>query len=143
MAFYVILFFDFTELSVRRMPIFPLIPLNRSFDFTETPSPQRLHGEPSPSLRRRLAVAMASLRQLVEFKGAVQSIPTSGSENPRKTCIKSSKNLYGVKGKSTNFHKFSQIIIFGFRINLCYICENLLTDKENRHLDGKPLTLDL
>ena len=102
------LFFDFTELSVRRKPIFPLIPLNRSFDFTEIPSPQRLHGEPSSSQRRALAVAMASLRQLVESKGAVQSIPTSGSENPRKTCIKSSKNLYGVKEFLVN--KFSQIL---------------------------------
>ena len=37
----------------------------------------------------------------------------------------------------------TQIIIFGFRINLYYICENLLTDNENRHLDGKPLTLGL
>ena len=62
----------------------PLITLNKSFDFSELPSPQRLHGEPSPSQRRRLAKSMTSLRQLVKFKGAVQSVPKFASDNPLK-----------------------------------------------------------
>jgi len=60
------------------MPLFPSIKLNFSFDFTEMSSPQRCHGEPSPSQRRALVIATPSLRQLVEFKGAVQSIHKCG-----------------------------------------------------------------
>ena len=44
-------------------------------------SPQRLHGERSSSQRRRLAKSMASPRQLVESKGALQSVPKCASEN--------------------------------------------------------------
>ena len=73
-----------TELLARRLPIAPSIELNVSFDFTETPSPQRLHGEPSPSQRRRLAKSMTSLRQLVEFKGTLQSVHKCASDNPLK-----------------------------------------------------------
>jgi hypothetical protein len=59
--------------------IFRIIPsdvLAFSFDFTETPSPQRCYGEPSLSQRRALADSITSLRQLVKSKGAVQNIHT-------------------------------------------------------------------
>ena len=46
------------------------------------PSPQRCHGEPSPSRRRALAETTTSPRQLVEFKGTVQLILTCVSDNP-------------------------------------------------------------
>ena len=61
----------------------PLIILNFSFDSTKMSSPQRLHGEPSLSQRRALAVSITSPRQLVESKGTVQSIPKCGSGNPQ------------------------------------------------------------
>ena len=83
---------DYTEPSARRKPIFPSILLNFSFDFTEAPSPQRKYGEPSPLQRRALVIETPSLRQLVESKGAVQSIHRWGSENPQKWCTKSSKS---------------------------------------------------
>jgi hypothetical protein len=60
----------------------PSIKLNVSFDFTETSSPQRLHGERSPSQRRALVIKTPSLRQLVESEGAVQSIHRCDAENP-------------------------------------------------------------
>ena len=55
------------------------------------PSPQRWHGEPSPSQRRRLADSITSLRQLVESKGTLQSIQTCASDNPLKQFSKSIK----------------------------------------------------
>ena len=68
--------------------------LNFSFDFTELPSPQLWYGEPSPSQRRRLAKSMTNLRQLVEFKGALQSVPKNASENPLKCFSQSTKALH-------------------------------------------------
>ena len=59
---------------LRLFRLFPSIKLNFSFDFTETSSPQRKYGEPSPSQRRALVIETPSLRQLVESKGTVQSI---------------------------------------------------------------------
>ena len=56
----------------------------RSFDSTETPSPQRLHGEPSLSNRRALAVSMTSPRQLVKSKGTLQSVHKFASNDPLK-----------------------------------------------------------
>ena len=58
--------FEYTDTLLRIDKHFPLIELSRSFEFTEKSSSQRLHGEPSPSQRRRLAKSMTSLRQLVE-----------------------------------------------------------------------------
>jgi len=46
------------------------------------PSPRRFYSEPSPSQRRALVIATASLRQLVEFKGAVQLIHKCAPNNP-------------------------------------------------------------
>ena len=69
--------------------IFHLIQLHVSFDFTETPSPRRYHGEPSPSQRRALVIATPSLRQLVESKGTLQSIQKNASDDPRKRFSKS------------------------------------------------------
>ena len=83
---------DYTEPSARQKPIFPSILLHFSFDFTEAPSPQRCHGEPSTSQHRRLTVSMSSLRQLVKFKGAVQSIHTFTSENTLMRCTKNSNS---------------------------------------------------
>ena len=71
----------------------PLLILNFFFDFTETPSPQRYHGEPSPSQRRRLAETTTSARQLVESKGTPQSIHKCGSDNTLKRFSQSSKAL--------------------------------------------------
>ena len=53
-----------------------------SFDFTETSRVQRNYSEGSLSQRRRLGKSMANLRQLVEFKGAVQSVHKFASDNP-------------------------------------------------------------
>ena len=72
----------------------PLIILNFSFDSTKMSSPQRLHGEPSLSQRRALAISMTSPRQLVKSKGAVQYIHTCSSDNPQKCFSKSSKVLH-------------------------------------------------
>ena len=47
------------------------------------PSPQRLHGEPSPSQRRRLAKSMPSLRQLVEPSARRKPIQRNDSVNPQ------------------------------------------------------------
>ena len=46
-------------------------------------SPQRLHGERSLSQRRGLVKSITSPRQLVESKGAPQSVPKFASENPQ------------------------------------------------------------
>ena len=78
------LLFDFSHASLRFDSFYSAIELKQSFDFTELPSPQRLHGEPSPSQRRRLAKSMASLRQLVESKGTVQSVHKYAFNDPLK-----------------------------------------------------------
>ena len=77
---------------LRLFRLFPSIKLDFSFEFTELSSPQRKYGEPSPSQRRRLVIETPSLRQLVESKGALQSIHKWASENPQKRCTKSSKS---------------------------------------------------
>jgi len=82
-------FFDFIESLLRFCRIFPLIVLNLSFAFTETASPRRYHGERSPSQRRALVIKTPSVRQLVESKGKVQSIPKNASDHPRKRFSKS------------------------------------------------------
>ena len=76
--------FDCIGAFLQLYKISPTITLNLSFDFTEMASPQRIYSEPSLSQRRALAVAMTSLRQLVESKGAVQYILSSDAENPLK-----------------------------------------------------------
>ena len=84
----------FAEIPLHFCRCSPLTILNFFFDFTKMSSPQRLHGEPSPSKRRRLAVSMTSLRQLVESKGKLQSIPTCASDNPLKCFSQSTKALH-------------------------------------------------
>ena len=74
----------------------PSILLNLSFAFTEISSSQRLHGEGSASRRRALAVAITSLRQLVESKGVLQSIHKYASVNPQIRFRKSSKALLSI-----------------------------------------------
>ncbi len=78
-----ILSFAFTCALFRFYRYSPSILLNLSFAFTEISSSQRLHGERSLSQRRALAVSITSARQLVESKGAPQSIPKFASENPQ------------------------------------------------------------
>ena len=73
---------DCINVFLQLYKISPAVILKLSFDFTEMASPQRNYSEPSLSKRRAFAVAMTSLRQLVEFKGAVQIIPSCGSDNP-------------------------------------------------------------
>ena len=89
-------FFDDTDALFCFCCLFPLLKLNFSFDFTETPSPQRLHGERSPSQRRALVIKTPSLRQLVESEGAVQSIHTCDAENPLKSVSKFPEALLSV-----------------------------------------------
>ena len=109
------------ESLARRKPIFPSIKLNVSFAFTETPSSQRLHGERSLSQRRTLAESMANARQLVESKGAVQSILTCDAENPQNHSFKPSV--------------FLRIIIFFMKVGMMndfyVLCMVLLVRGEN------------
>ena len=72
-----------SESFLRFFRFFPSDWLAFSFDFTEKPSPQRFYNEPSPSQRRAFAKSMTNLRQLVESKGAVQSIPKSPLQLPQ------------------------------------------------------------
>ena len=60
------------------------------------PSPQRKYSEPSPSQRRRLGKSMTSLRQLVESKGAVQSIHKFASDHPHLPFSKSPHALHQI-----------------------------------------------
>ena len=76
-------FLDWIDCFLWLYGINPLIVLNQSFGFTESPSPQQNYSEPSLSQRRRLAKSITSPRQLVEFKGEVQSIHKSPSDNPK------------------------------------------------------------
>jgi hypothetical protein len=85
-----------------------MIVLNFFFDSTETPSPQRLHGEPSPSQRRRFAKTMPSLRQLVESKGTLQSIHKCGSEKPIKRFNKSAKAMHRKHSTALLLEKISE-----------------------------------
>jgi len=85
--------FKYTDAFLRLRRCSPPIVLNFSFDFTETPSPHRCHGERSPSQRRALVIATPSLRQLVESKGQVQSIPKCAFENPQKRFTQSPKTF--------------------------------------------------
>ena len=78
------LFFDCTNVFLRLYRCFPSIVLAFSFDFTETSSPQRFYSEPSLSQRRALVIKTASLRQLVESKGTIQSVHKCDSDNPLK-----------------------------------------------------------
>ena len=80
-------FLDWIECFLWLYCFSPLIVLNLSFDFTETPSPQQNYSEGSLSQRRALAETITSPRQLVESKGTLQSIQTWGSDNPLKHCI--------------------------------------------------------
>ena len=81
--------FDCTNAYLWFYRLSPLLLLNHFFAFTEMSSPQRNYSEPSPSQRRALAVSITSLRQLVEYKGEVQLIPTYVSDNPLKRFTKS------------------------------------------------------
>ena len=104
--------FDCTEPLARRMPIAPSIVPKRSFDSTESPSPQRLHGEPSLSQRRGLANSITSLRQLVEFKGAVQLIRTCDWLPPSKRFSKSFIALYQKQKTSWGVKPLRSLMIF-------------------------------
>ena len=84
--------FDCTGFILWTYRLSPLFQLNFFFDFTETSSPQRNDSERSPSQRRALVIETPSARQLVESKGALQSIHRWASENPQKRCTKSSKS---------------------------------------------------
>jgi len=61
----------------------PSIVLRLSFDFTEKLSPQRFSAEPSPSQRRALVIATASLRQLVESSARRKPIQRNASVYPK------------------------------------------------------------
>ena len=91
----------------------PSILLVFSFDFTELSSPQRLHGEPSLSQRRALAIETPSPRQLVESKGKLQSIPTCDSNHPLKWCTKSE----GVRTYVKHFFSIQIIIVSNLLFN--------------------------
>ena len=74
--------FDCTEALLRLYFRSPLIVLKLSFDFTEKLSPQRFSAEPSPSQRRALVIATASLRQLVEPSARRKPIQRNASVYP-------------------------------------------------------------
>ena len=61
-------------------------------------------------------MSMTNLRQLVEFKGAVQSVPKFASENPRNCFRKSSHAFLSIQEKHVN-----KTII---REEISYIIEN-------------------
>ena len=71
-----------------------------SFDFTEMSRVQRNYSEGSLSQCRRLDKSMTNLRQLVEFKGAVQSVHKFASDNPhiRLACAELKVGLHRAKG---------------------------------------------
>ena len=94
--------FEYIGILLRVYKHFPLIELSQSFEFTEKSSSQRLHGEPSPSQRRRLAKSMTSLRQLVKSKGEIQSIPKCASDNPIKRFSKSPKSLQKIPSSAAS-----------------------------------------
>ena len=127
------LFFDCTDSFLRLNWMIPLISLVFSFDFTEASSPQRLHGEPSLSQRRALAVSITSLRQLVESKGTAQSIHKCGSDNTLKRFSQSTKAPQTIH-KSTAWKAFFWKILSR---NICSIqrfCLTLPPENENEPL---------
>ena len=88
--------FDGTCVLLRLYFRSPSIVLKLSLGFTEKLSPQRLHGEPSPSQRRRLGKSMTNLRQLVESKGTLQYIPKPPPSPPRGREGKAYVNANGI-----------------------------------------------
>ena len=75
--------FDRTCILLRLYFRSPSIVLKLSFDFTEKLSPQRFSAEPSPSQRRALVIATASLRQLVEPSARRKPIQRNASVYPK------------------------------------------------------------
>ena len=81
LEFFILLPSPFGEgLGVRLF--YPLISLNFSFGFSEMLRARWNYNEGSLSQRRRLADSMANVRQLVESKGAFQSVHTSPPSVP-------------------------------------------------------------
>jgi len=92
------------------------------FDFTEAPSPQRWHGEPSLLQRRRLAKSMTNLRATSLIKFSVQSIHTSTSDNPLKRFIKSTHVLH---------HKHTFVHMSQF--SKYFLCPHFLVTRRHNH----------
>ena len=61
------------------------------------PSPQRKHGEPSLSQRRRLAISITSLRQLVKSKGTPQYVHTWVAIYPHMSSSQYSQSLHQIQ----------------------------------------------
>ena len=81
------------------------------------PSPQRNYSEPSLSQRRRLAISITSLRQLVESKGTPQLIHTWVAIYPHNRCRQSTKTLHQIQelpNHEENAEQVLSIFIFLF-----------------------------
>ena len=76
---------EITEPFLRTQRTFSANSTNFFCGWTEMPSAQRCHSERSLSQRRALAKSMTSLRQLVESKGKLQSIPKLASQKAKKS----------------------------------------------------------
>ena len=117
--------FPFTELLLWFCRISPLILQNFSFDYTELPSPQHFHGEPSTSQRRGLGKSMTSPRQLVKSEGALRHIPIRVSENPLKRFSKSPHALQ---------HSSFFILHFSFSYSISFLYFTLVGSSRPRRL---------
>ena len=114
--------FPFTELLLWFCRISPLILQNFSFDYTELPSPQHFHGEPSTSQRRALGKSMSSPRQLVKSEGALRHIPIRVSENPLKRFSKSPHAFQHSPLAIADYH--SRLGITEAHISFCSRCSD-------------------
>ena len=74
------------------------------------PSPQRYYSEPSLSQRRRLAISITSLRQLVKSKGTPQWIPKWVAIYPYMSFTQSSQSLHQIQELPSHEENAEQVL---------------------------------